>query len=62
VDAFDAAGRHLRTIASGWRDAGRGEVAWDLRDDSGRPVGAGVYLLRARIGGVVWTRRLVIAR
>jgi hypothetical protein len=62
VDAFDVAGRHLRTIASGWRDAGRGEFEWDLRDDSGRLVGTGVYLLRARLGGVVSTRRLVIAR
>lgn len=62
VDAFDVAGRHLRTIASGWREAGRGEVEWDLRDDSGRLVRAGFYLLRARLRGVVWTRRLIIAR
>lgn len=62
VDAFDVAGRHVRTVVNGWRDAGRGEVEWDLRDDSGRPVHGGVYLLRARLGGAVWTRRLVVAR
>ena len=62
VEAFDVTGRHVRTIASGWRDAGRGEVEWDLRDDSGRPVNAGLYLLRVRVGGVALTRRLVVAR
>jgi len=62
VDAFDIAGRHVRTIASGQRGAGRGELNWDLRDDSGRTLDAGVYLVRGRLAGQSWTRRLVIVR
>jgi hypothetical protein len=62
VDAFDIAGRHVRTIASGWREAGRGELVWDLRDDSGNSVAAGIYLLRAQLADRSWTRRLVVVR
>jgi len=62
VDAFDIQGRHVRTIASGQRDAGRGELNWDLRDDSGRTLEAGVYLVRGRLAGQSWTRRVIIVR
>jgi hypothetical protein len=62
VDAFGADGRHVRCLASGWRPTGHGEIAWDLRDEGGRRVPAGVYLVRARLGAEVWTRRAVVAR
>ena len=62
VEAFDITGRHIRTIGSGTRPAGRGEVTWDLNDDSGRSVAAGIYLVRARIAGQIWTKRLVVSR
>ena len=61
VEVFDVAGRHVRTMARGWHDAGRGELDWDLRDDSGRPADAGVYLVRARLGATTWSKRLVVA-
>lgn len=62
VDAFGADGRHVRRLASGWHPAGHGEIAWDLRDESGRAAPAGVYLVRARLDGGVWTRRAVVVR
>lgn len=62
VDAFDIAGRHVRTIASGWHEAGRGELVWDLRDGSGSSVAAGIYLVRAQLADRSWTRRLVVVR
>ena len=62
VDAFDIQGRHVRTIASGQRDAGRGELNWDLRDDSGRTLEAGEYLVRGKLAGQSWTRRVIIVR
>ena len=62
VDAYDVTGRHVRTIASGFRDAGTGDVAWDLRDDDGRALGAGVYLIRAQLADRSWTRRVVAVR
>jgi len=60
VDVFDIAGRHVRTIAAEWREAGRGEIAWDLRDHGGRPVDAGIYFVRARLADRSWTRRVVV--
>lgn len=62
VQIFDVTGRHVRTLASGWREAGRGELTWDLRDRSGRTVGTGMYLMRARLGGRDWSRRVLVVR
>lgn len=62
VDAFGVSGRHVRKIASGWRAAGPWELDWDLRDDGGRSVPAGVYLIRARLGEGAWSRRVTVVR
>jgi hypothetical protein len=62
VDVYDLDGRLVRTVANGMLPAGRGELRWDLRDASARPVPAGVYMVRARIGGQVWTRRVAVVR
>jgi hypothetical protein len=62
VDVFDASGRHVRSVASGTREAGRGELSWDLRDDRGGAIGAGVYFVRAHVGSMTTTKRLVVVR
>jgi hypothetical protein len=62
VEVYDVAGRRVRRLAEEFRDAGPGEVAFDLRDDQGMQLAGGVYLVRARLGDAVFTRRLVIAR
>jgi flagellar basal-body rod modification protein FlgD len=43
----DAAGRTVRTLALGHRDAGKLEVAWDGRDESGQRLAAGSYRIIA---------------
>ncbi|HKQ59486.1 MAG TPA: FlgD immunoglobulin-like domain containing protein [Candidatus Eisenbacteria bacterium] len=62
VEVFDLDGRRVRTVADGMRPAGQGQVRWDLRDASARPVSAGIYMVRARMGGQVWTRRVAVVR
>ena len=62
VDVFDPLGRHVHNVTSGMRDAGEAELVWDLRDDSGHKVGAGLYFVRAQIDASEWTRRLAIVR
>jgi hypothetical protein len=62
VAVFDVSGREVRRVASGWVSAGRGEFVWDLRDGSGRSVSAGLYLVKARLGGRDWTRRVLVVR
>ncbi len=61
LDVYDAAGRRMRTLASGWRPAGSHRVEWDQRDGHGALVRAGVYLYRLRgtASGVI-ERKLVV--
>lgn len=59
VVVFDVAGRRVRTLYSGFADAGRMSLSWDGFDARGGRASAGVYLLRARTQGAVETRRLV---
>ena len=55
-------GRRVRRLTDGPRSAGAHAVRWDGRDDSGCPVGAGIYFLRLRAesGGAI--RRVVVMR
>jgi hypothetical protein len=62
VEAFEITGRRVRTIAHSWKDAGDGALIWDLRDDRGRAVAPGMYLIRASLGGHTSTQRVVVAR
>ena len=62
VDVFDVTGRHVHTVASGGRGAGKGEWTWDLRDDRGQSISGGVYLVKARIADMEWTKRLIVVR
>jgi hypothetical protein len=57
-DVFDLAGRR---VVSGSRtvDAGEHVVTWDGRDDAGRRVEPGLYLLRWQADGRAGTARLV---
>lgn len=56
----DVSGRNVRALAaSATLAAGRHEVAWDGRDDSGASVAPGVYLVRLEAGGRTLTRRIV---
>lgn len=62
VETFDVSGRKLRTLASEERPAGPGAIVWDLTDDAGRPLQAGLYLVRARLGETSFMRRVMVVR
>jgi len=55
---FDPAGRRVRALASGTQSEGEHIFTWDLRDESGRATGAGVFLARLEVEGHVVTRKL----
>jgi|GEM_PF-3537174 len=59
---YDVSGRLVRTLAVGRLRAGNHAFAWDGEDDSGVPVGAGIYvcLLQTRNGSE--RRKLVLIR
>jgi hypothetical protein len=58
LEVFDLGGRRCRVLAQGELAAGRHEVAWDGRDDAGRKLSAGVYVIRLMAGSEVMTRRV----
>jgi DNA-binding beta-propeller fold protein YncE len=60
VDVFDLGGRRVRALLDERRSAGSSEVRWDLKDDRGAVVPAGVYLVRARAAGKEVTKRAVV--
>jgi hypothetical protein len=59
---FDVQGRRVATLVEGLLASGRHPVAWESRDDRGRPVAAGVYWARLEALGEVRTKAIVIAR
>jgi hypothetical protein len=58
AEVYDLAGRRVKTVGPATL-SGAAEIRWDgSRDDGGR-VHPGVYLVRVRTGGAVFTRRVV---
>ena len=59
---YDVAGRRVRTIVEGSLEPGVHVCRWNGRDDSGRALSPGIYLVRLRANGAQRTQRLVIIR
>jgi hypothetical protein len=57
---YDASGRLVRTLLSGQRDAGAGNLEWDARSDDGRVVHSGIYFCRLTLDGVGRSRTLIV--
>ena len=62
VTILDAAGRVVREIADGAREAGTYSLTWDLRDLGGHPVSAGLYFARLMTSAGTMTRRIAVTR
>jgi hypothetical protein len=60
IDVFDVLGRRVRTLIEG--PTASGVTEWDGRDEGGRPVAAGVYVVRLRSGEEAVTRRVTVVR
>src|SRR5262245_33349407 len=56
---YDIAGREVRRLVDGTREAGPMRVTWDGTDGAGRPVPAGMYLARLDAGGRVERARMM---
>lgn len=62
IEIFDAAGRVVRVFPVRVREAGAQRVTWSGRDDEGRLVASGIYLVRVRAAGETWRGKLAIVR
>jgi hypothetical protein len=52
----------VRSLASGYLDAGEHRATWNGLDEGGRPAAAGVYLIRLRGRDYVETRRVTLVK
>ncbi len=63
LDVYDVSGRLVRTlVAAEAVGAGRHEVRWDGRDESGKAAPAGVYFYRLDADGYSETRRMALVK
>jgi hypothetical protein len=62
VEVFDVAGRRVRLLDDTQHSAGTENLPYDLSDDRGVRLAEGLYLVRAKLGESVFTRRLVVTR
>jgi hypothetical protein len=59
---YDIAGRLVKTLSAGPMVAGRHEVLWDGRDESGNEAASGVYYYRLETDGTVYSKGMVLLR
>lgn len=62
---YDAQGRLIRTLLNSapYRaDGSRVSVRWDGLDESGRPVGSGIYHYQLAVSGKVYSKRMILIR
>lgn len=62
LELYAPDGTRVRALADGDFGAGEHEVFWDGRDDQGRDVASGTYLLRLRADGGQQVRKLSLVR
>jgi hypothetical protein len=55
---FDVRGRVVRTLVNGDLPPGVHQAHWDARDDGGRRVSSGVYLVKLEAKGFTSTRKI----
>ena len=62
LTVHDLRGRLVRTLADGRLPAGAHDVRWDGRDEAGRGVASGTYLLRLAADGVRQETKMLLVR
>ena len=59
---YDLTGRRVRTLLDETRDAGDHAVDWNGRDDAGRRLASGIYLVRFEAAGVREEEKLILIK
>jgi len=60
LDVFDVRGHRVRTLVDHWTAAGSHAATWNGRDGAGRPMSAGLYMLRLQAAGEVRTTKVAL--
>ena len=59
---YNPLGQELRILVSAPEAAGRHDVHWNGRDESGREVTSGVYIYRLEAGDLSMVRKLALIK
>jgi len=59
---YAASGRAVRVVENSTQSAGRHTLVWDGRDNAGRLLSPGIYLVRFSAGGIHATAKAVLMR
>jgi hypothetical protein len=62
ITLYDPEGREIKRLVEGRFDEDQFTVTWDGRDESGAPVGNGVYFIQARNGDQRNTHKILVLR
>ena len=62
IHVYDLRGARVRALGGGPYPAGESSMTWDLRDDAGSPLPAGLYWARLTAGGRTFTRTIILSR
>ena len=62
LGVYTILGQEVRSLVDAPQQGGTYQTDWDGRDGHGRRQASGVYLLRLRIPGKQWTRRMLLLR
>jgi len=62
ITIYDMLGRKVRTLVSGFENAGFNAVQWQGKNDFGRSVGAGVYICQIQAGDFLQTRKMILLK
>jgi len=62
IELYNVAGARVVTLVKGTKNAGSHSVVWNLKDDQGRRVANGIYLLRLSSGGTSALGKLTVIR
>ena len=60
VEVYNALGQKVRTLYDGMASAGQHTLSWQGRDDAGRAVSSGVFLLRVHAGSEQIVKRMLL--
>ena len=62
IDIYSAIGQHIKTLVNQRHAAGNYSIEWQGTDESGTPVGSGIYMYRMRSGQFETTRKMIFLR
>jgi hypothetical protein len=59
---YNVLGQQIRTLAEGYKSAGRYEIEWDGRGESGKTVESGVYFYRFQAGSTSIVKKMLMLK